>query len=204
MLNERLKNLRLAKGLTLQQVGDSFGISKASISAWESGKSHPDHKKLEKLADILGTTVQFLISGTTNLDNPRHAGNPKIPFIEWNLVGKKIDLNNQTSFITPVHSQPSSSSFATRYMASTSIEWQAGSIPAGGILIVDPEATLGPNDTVVALLGTSEPFLAKYVKTPENKLVLVKADTRILMPIKPDKCKIMGVVLEWQLSAKLK
>jgi hypothetical protein len=27
MLNERLKNLRLAKGLTLQQVGDVFGIS---------------------------------------------------------------------------------------------------------------------------------------------------------------------------------
>lgn len=63
MLNERLKNLRLAKGLTLQQVGDVFGISKASVSSWESGKSHPDHKKLEKLADVLSTSVQYLIAG---------------------------------------------------------------------------------------------------------------------------------------------
>ena len=69
MLNERLKNLRLAKGLTLQQVGDVFGISKASISSWESGRSHPDHKKLEKLAELLGTTVQFLVAGNVDHAN---------------------------------------------------------------------------------------------------------------------------------------
>ena len=63
MLNERLKNLRLAKGMTLQQVGDVFAISKASVSSWESGKSNPDHKKLEKLAELFETSVQFLISG---------------------------------------------------------------------------------------------------------------------------------------------
>jgi transcriptional regulator with XRE-family HTH domain len=43
MLNERLKSLRLAKGLTLQLVGDFFGISKVSISSRETGKSNPDH-----------------------------------------------------------------------------------------------------------------------------------------------------------------
>ena len=51
MLNERLKNLRLAKGLTLQQVGDSFGISKVSVSTWESGKTNPERKRLEKRID---------------------------------------------------------------------------------------------------------------------------------------------------------
>ena len=64
MLNERLKNLRLAKGLTLQQVGDVFGISKASVSGWEAGKSHPDHKKLEQLAELLNTSIEYLVSGT--------------------------------------------------------------------------------------------------------------------------------------------
>ncbi len=41
MLNERIRALRLAKGLTLQQVGDVFGISRASVSAWENGVAKP-------------------------------------------------------------------------------------------------------------------------------------------------------------------
>ncbi len=72
MLNERLKNLRLAKGLTLQQVGDVFGISKASIFSWESGKSHPDHKRLEKLSALLGCSVQFLLTG--EFEDQNHNG----------------------------------------------------------------------------------------------------------------------------------
>ena len=63
MLNERLKNLRLAKGLTLQQVGDAFSISKVSVSTWESGKTNPDRKRLEKIADLYGTSVQYLVTG---------------------------------------------------------------------------------------------------------------------------------------------
>ena len=66
MLNERLKNLRLAKGLTPQQVGDAFGISKVSVSTWESGKTNPDQKKLEKLAELFGSSVQYLITSETN------------------------------------------------------------------------------------------------------------------------------------------
>jgi transcriptional regulator with XRE-family HTH domain len=62
MLNERLKNLRLAKGLTLQQVGDVFGISRASVSSWESGTNQPDPRKLEKLADFFGASVNYSVA----------------------------------------------------------------------------------------------------------------------------------------------
>lgn len=204
MLNERLKNLRLAKGLTLQQVGDVFGISKASISGWESGKSHPDHKKLEKLAELLGTSVQFLISGTADLNRLTQTTIGRVPFVEWNLLMLNPQGINQNPLVTPLHSNPSSKAFATRYQASASIVWQASAIPAGSILIVDPEVSPGPNDTVIVLVDATEIQLAKHTKTPENKIVLVRADTNNFMPIKAENSKIIGVVLEWQMSGKLK
>lgn len=202
MLNERLKNLRLAKGLTLQQVGDAFGISKASISSWESGRSHPDHKKLETLAELFGTNVQFLITGKIDHTNANSTAT-KVPFIEWSSILHITDGLKNVSLVTVLHSSPSDKAFATRYPASQTIKWQLGTIPAGSILIVDPNIVPGPNDTVIAKID-DEIALARFIATPENKSILVKADTSEFQQIAIGKSKLIGVVLEWQISAKLK
>ena len=203
MLNERLKNLRLAKGLTLQQVGDVFGISKASISSWESGRSHPDHKKLEKLAELLGTTVQFLVAGNVDHINVTTSAN-KVPFIEWASILGKPDVLKNAPLVTPLHSSPSDEAFATRYASSQSFKWQFGPIPSGSILIVDPSEVAGPTDTVIVQISKKEIELARFTSTPENKSILIKEDASEFQQIAAKNYKVIGVVLEWQLSAKLK
>ena len=203
MLNERLKNLRLAKGLTLQQVGDVFGISKASISSWESGRSHPDHKKLEKLAELLGTTVQFLVAGNVDHINVTTSAN-KVPFIEWASILGKSDVLKSAPLVTPLHSSPSDEAFATRYASSQSFKWQFGPIPSGSILIVDPSEVAGPTDTVIVQISKKEIELARFTSTPENKSFLIKQDSAEFQQIAAKNYKVIGVVLEWQLSAKLK
>lgn len=65
-IGTRIRELRKAKGLTLQQLGDTFGISRASVSEWESGRSKPDANKLVRLADLLDTTVEYLLNGDMN------------------------------------------------------------------------------------------------------------------------------------------
>jgi len=201
MLNERLKNLRLAKGMTLQQVGDAFGISKASVSSWESGKSNPDHKKLEKLSELFGTSVQYLVTGT-NVDNSTNPKPPNIPFYDWDQIAKKSSKSSIRK-ILPLHSMPGKNSFATRYPASKDINWQASYIPAGSILIVDPDEVPGPLDTVIVKIEGNT-ALAKFVQTPENKKVLVRADFVEIKEIPKNSFDLIGVVLEWQISAKLK
>ena len=203
MLFERLKNLRLSKGLTLQQVGDVFGISKASISSWESGRSHPDHKKLEKLAELLGTTVQFLVAGNVDHINVTTSPN-KVPFIEWASILDKSDVLKSAPLITPLHSSPSNKAFATRYASSQSFKWQFGPIPSGSILIVDPSEVAGPTDTVLVQISKKEIELARFTSTPENKSILIKEDAAEFQQIAAKDYKVIGVVLEWQLSAKLK
>lgn len=62
-MNERIKQLRSERGLTLQQVADQFSISRSSVSSWEQGITRPDPDKLAALARILGTTVEYLVAG---------------------------------------------------------------------------------------------------------------------------------------------
>jgi transcriptional regulator with XRE-family HTH domain len=203
MLNERIKNLRLAKGLTLQQVGDSFGISKASVSGWESGKSHPDHKKLEQLAELLNTSIEYLVSGTGGTLNSTEAKIP-IAFRSWSSLGDEQNVSATQSLVAPIHSTPGKNSFATRYPGSVDLHWQYGGIPAGSILIVDPDQTPGPLDTVLVKLPDGRVELAKFDQTPENKKILVHVNSIEYKPIQNNTVKILGVALEWQLSAKIK
>lgn len=62
-LGQRIRELRKARGLTLQQVADVFGITRASVSGWESDDTRPDQDKLPALARKLGTTVEHLLTG---------------------------------------------------------------------------------------------------------------------------------------------
>ncbi|HEM7801983.1 TPA: helix-turn-helix domain-containing protein [Burkholderia cenocepacia] len=65
-IGTRIRALRKQHELTLQQVADEFGISRASVSEWESGRSKPDAAKLAKLAFLLHTTVLYLLEGDTS------------------------------------------------------------------------------------------------------------------------------------------
>ena len=203
MLNERLKNLRLAKGLTLQQVGDALGISKVSVSTWESGKTNPDRKRLEKLADLYSTTIQYLVTG---IEDETFSSNTsgKVPFYQWEQIKLGISTPNENSWVIPIHCNPSKSAFATRYTGSSSLGWQAPGIPAGSILIVDPEIQSSSGDYLLVESNSGELLLTKQTLTPDNKQLLLRTDSLNFKPVTSKAYKSIGTVLEWQMSGKLK
>ena len=123
--------------------------------------------------------------------------------LQWSSLLHKQDVSKNLSLVTVLHSSPSDKAFATRYPASQTIQWQLGTIPAGSLLIVDPSIVPGPHDTVIAQTD-DEIVLAKLSSTPANKSILVKADTSEFQQIAVGKSKLIGVVLEWQISAKLR
>ena len=63
----RLKALRLEKGLTQQQLGESVGTDKRSVHVWEKGSSAPNIETFCRLADVLDVSLDFL---TGRSDNP--------------------------------------------------------------------------------------------------------------------------------------
>ncbi len=60
--NEKIKMLRLGRGLTLEQVADYVGVSKGTVQKWESGLiQNMKRDKIARLAEVLGTTPDYLI-----------------------------------------------------------------------------------------------------------------------------------------------
>ena len=63
---ERIKALREAKKMTQVRIGIELGVSQETISGYEIGKAVPPADMLMKLADCLGTSVDYLLGRTDN------------------------------------------------------------------------------------------------------------------------------------------
>lgn len=62
-----LKMLRVGANLTQEQIAEKLGISPATWSKWENGKTFPDVAdiiKIEKLFNISYSDINFLIDNT--------------------------------------------------------------------------------------------------------------------------------------------
>ena len=64
MLNENIKNLRKAKGLSQKEVATKLNVVRQTVSKWEKGLSVPDSSMLILLADELDTSVSILLGET--------------------------------------------------------------------------------------------------------------------------------------------
>lgn len=64
MLNENIKNLRKAKGLSQEELANRLNVVRQTVSKWEKGLSVPDSSMLISLADELDTSVSILLGET--------------------------------------------------------------------------------------------------------------------------------------------
>ena len=203
MLNERLKNLRLAKGLTLQQVGDVFGISRASVGSWESGTNQPDPRKLEKLSELFDTSIEYMMTGQSRgeHENPEALQN-QVDFVSWNDLRNK-EKNQERRKVAALHTRPSKTAFATRLVGSPSLDWSPGPIPIGSLVILEPKLPLSHGCFVLAYDNLDELGIAEVNSAnSKNEFVFHFPSKKSSIQIK-DKKKILGVLIEWRLSGKV-
>ncbi|WP_278954825.1 helix-turn-helix transcriptional regulator [Lactobacillus apis] len=59
-MNNRIKELREEKGLTLEKLGEKVDIAKNTLSRYESGNREPKLKVWQKLADYFNVSVPYL------------------------------------------------------------------------------------------------------------------------------------------------
>ena len=65
-ISERIKELRSAKKLTQSDLALKVGLSYIQVGRYETGKSAPSADVLNKLAEALDTTTDFLMNGNGN------------------------------------------------------------------------------------------------------------------------------------------
>lgn len=65
MLGDRLRELRVEKGLTQEELGELVSLTKANISKYESGKLEPNIDTINYLASFFNVNVDYLFGRTT-------------------------------------------------------------------------------------------------------------------------------------------
>ena len=70
MLNIRIKELRVAHGLTQVEFAKCLSVSKQAVSNWENNNIQPSIDMLLKIADYFGVSTDYLLgrSNDNSLD----------------------------------------------------------------------------------------------------------------------------------------
>ena len=79
----RLKELRLEKGLSQEDVAQYLGITQQAYANYERGARQADYENLRKLSEIFGTTIDYILgksdirslpNGIANMPSAFHNG----------------------------------------------------------------------------------------------------------------------------------
>jgi len=130
---QRLKELRAARGWSLEDLAGHSGVSRAMISRIERHESSPTAGLLAKLSDALGTTLSALM---TDAQAPRHAVNRRDAQLLWR--------DPETGYLRRLVSPPG---------ADTDIEVVAIDLPPGARVPYAPVRGIGYDQQVLVLQG---------------------------------------------------
>lgn len=110
MINERIRELRIEKGLTQRELAKELKLSSSTIAMYESGRRVPDHTILQQLATFFDVTIDYLL-GRTNIRNEETMQNIKNAIKDnpellefWDQLVQREDLQlmfKQTKRLTP-------------------------------------------------------------------------------------------------------
>ena len=93
--SERLAQLRREHDYTQEQLAELIGVSRQTISKWETGKGIPDIVNLEELANVFGITIVELInSGKDNADADKNYADCEEEKRELALYKEEIEKYN--------------------------------------------------------------------------------------------------------------
>lgn len=91
-IGNRLKELREARGLTLEQVGAYVGVNKATVQRYEIGNIDIKRNVAIKLAECLGTSPAYIMGWT---DDSSAATSPAISGQLKALAEALAELNDE-------------------------------------------------------------------------------------------------------------
>ncbi|MFQ1952662.1 LexA family protein [Aeromonas veronii] len=178
-INDRIAARRRAQKMSQDELARRIGITRVSISKWESGLNQPKGRYLNDLAAALGVTVEWLLTGEGSA--PESSGEPRIhgyhnvePAVIYQ--GKRIPILSyvQAGNWREMCEQATAFDGNVEYVAAGGEIgpygfglWLRGDsmVPLfkeGDLIIVDPDESPQPGDYVVAKNGNDGATFKKY------------------------------------------
>ncbi|MBB4662092.1 cupin domain-containing protein [Conexibacter arvalis] len=90
-VGERLRSTRLRRRMTLKVVADGAGLSESFLSQLERGRVNPSIGSLQRIAEVLGTTLADLFDPSEGAE-VRVVRRDERPSLVYGILGKKYLL----------------------------------------------------------------------------------------------------------------
>ena len=98
-LSERILQSRKALGLSQEQLAEQVGVSRQSISKWETGQSMPELEKLAALSQVFGVSTDELLGNPSQETNPLPPASPVNDYVRANLLRRFFTLGWITALV---------------------------------------------------------------------------------------------------------
>ena len=178
-LGQRIRDLRIGRGLSQQQLADLMFVTRKSVSNWESGYRMPDITMLTRLAKVLGVKTHELLDAMAGSDTP-----PGIILVEDELML----LNGFLRILSDVLPEVQAIGFQT---GASAIEYAQGNrvdiafldielFGESGIDLAEKLIAINPRTNIVFLTGHPE-----YA----HDALRLHCSGYILKPLTPEKLK---------------
>lgn len=82
-LGEKIYRLRTEKNLSQEAFGESLGVSRQSVSKWETGQSVPELDKIAAISELFGVTTDYLLKEKEEEINKNAYRNVTRPHYEY-------------------------------------------------------------------------------------------------------------------------
>lgn len=95
----RIRELRLEKKFTQQDIANKIGITRPAYSAYEAGKRQPDFGTLMQLADIFDVTTDYLLGRENYRKQPVKSSFVISSYIDDSITAEQMeDILNYIDF----------------------------------------------------------------------------------------------------------
>ena len=202
--SSRVKRLRELCGLTQLEVARKLDVSPAAVGAWENNRSRPRLDKLEKLAELLGTTAYELLNGNEPMQ--ARPSSVLVPLLGSTHMGEFSDEDECDRMVevpaNVVEAHPGG------FCVHADGECMNNRYPSDSVLFVDPHMQPFDGCAVLAETDDYQSIVRKYSKgstalmlSPDSHSdsfddIIVRADDA---PV-----KLKGVVVWYQAEKDLR
>lgn len=68
-IGSKIRQSRIEGNITQEQAAEALGVSRQTVSNWETGKSFPDIISVLKMSDLYNVSLDYLLKGERQMDN---------------------------------------------------------------------------------------------------------------------------------------
>lgn len=170
----QLKKMRKEAGLSQAKLSEYMSVSQQAVAKWESGKSMPEAGALTKLAQVLNTTVDELLSGGIQAARSAGIGYTPVPIPVIGTVRAGYGaLAFEEDYGTEMASVKDPESYFYLVVKGDSMEPR---IQEGDLALVHRQPTLENGDLGVLIYDDEESTLKRF---------LIRGSSVVLQPFNP-------------------